>query len=91
MSKAIELVETRRGCAILETHPRCEIRLNGKRWGELYFNMRGYVGYLPQPSGLVLDIGERGISAFRKEVAKLNREWAAAGPAAVEPRARSDY
>lgn len=91
MSKAIELVETRRGCAPLETRPRYEIRLNGKRWGELYYNMRGYVGYLPLPNGHVLNIGERGISAFRKEMAKLNREWAAAGPAAVEPPARHTY
>jgi len=89
MSKAIELVETRRGCAILESTPRYEIRLNGKRWGELHFNMRGYTGYLPLPNGHVLDIGERGISAFRKEVAKLNREWADAGPATVEPRAQT--
>jgi hypothetical protein len=89
MSKAIELIETRRGCALLETHPRYEVRLHGKRWGELYFNMRGYTGYLPLPNGHVLDIGERGISAFRKEVGKLNREWAAAGPVAIEPRAQN--
>ena len=76
MPKAIVLVETREGCAILETHPRYHVLLHGKRVGELYFNMRGYVGTLPTPTGTQLYIGERGISAFRKAVAQLNREWA---------------
>ena len=76
MDKAIKLVETRNGCAIFETHPSYDVLLRGQKVGELYFNMTGYVGYLPQPSGIPLDIGERGISAFRKAVAELNREWA---------------
>lgn len=78
MPKAITLVETREGCAFLETHSRYYVLLHGKKVGELYFNMTGYVGYLPQPSGIPLDIGERGISAFRKVVAQLNRQWAEA-------------
>ena len=44
MPKAIALVETREGCAILETHSRYHVFLHGKKVGELYFNMRGYVG-----------------------------------------------
>ena len=78
MPKAITLVETRQGCAILETHSRYHVLLHGKKVGELYFNMRGYVGTLPTPEGTALCIGERGISAYRKAAAQLNREWAEA-------------
>jgi hypothetical protein len=86
---AIELVETRQGCQLLESHPRYIVMFRGKPYGELYFNMRGYTGcYLPAPGstqGKVAcrDIGERGIGAVRKEVAKLNREWAAASTTGV--------
>lgn len=59
---------------MLETTPRYDVVLNGAAVGELYFNTRGYVGYLPTVQGSKMDIGERGISAFRKEVAILNRE-----------------
>jgi hypothetical protein len=82
MKKAIELVETREGCAILETTPRYLVMFRGRRYGELYFNMTGYTGsYLPSPgskpdSPIPFDVGERAISAYRKEVARLNREWA---------------
>ena len=78
MAKAIELVETRNGCAIMEKEPRYDVLLHGKKIGQLYFNMRGYVGTLPTPRGAQLNIGERGISAYRKAVAQLNREWAEA-------------
>jgi len=81
MAKAIELVETRKGLAILETHSRYDVLLHGKKVGQLYFNMRGYVGTLPTSSGSELYIGERGISAYRKAAAQLNREWAKAGEA----------
>ncbi len=86
---AIELVETRKGCQILESRPRYIVMFRGKPYGELYFNMRGYTGcYLPAPGstpGKVAcrDIGERGIGAVRKEVAKLNREWAATSTTGV--------
>ena len=79
MAKAIELVETRSGCAIMEKEPRYDVLLHGKKIGQLYFNMTGYTGvYLPQPNGVSLDLGERRISAYRKAVAQLNREWAEA-------------
>jgi hypothetical protein len=82
--KAITLIETRKGCACCETTPRYHVMLNGKFHGELYFNMTGYTGcYLPLPptaerNGKIgnLDIGERGISAYKKEIALLNKEWA---------------
>jgi hypothetical protein len=78
MPKTIVLVETRNGCAIMEKEPRYDVLLHGKKVGQLYFNVRGYVGTLPTPRGTHLCIGERGISDYRKAVAQLNREWAEA-------------
>jgi len=79
--KAITLVETRRGMQICETTPRYDVFFRGKFFDQLYFNMRGYVGYLPCPSDnkdmvAKLHIGERGISAYKKEITTLNKEWA---------------
>jgi hypothetical protein len=79
--KALELVETRRGCACCETTPRYDVifydvRIPGDR-GQLWFNMRGYVGELPTPEGGSVSIGEKSISAWQKEAARLNREFAA--------------
>lgn len=61
---------------MLETTPRYDVVLHGQVVGQLYFNMRGYCGVLPTPSGASLDIGEKSISAYRREVASLNREFA---------------
>jgi hypothetical protein len=82
MKKAIGLIETRQGCVMLERTPRYIVMFRGRRHGELYFNMTGYTGvYLPCPKQesdmpVPLDIGERPISVYRKEVARLNRQWA---------------
>jgi hypothetical protein len=78
---AIELVENLRARAICETTPRYDVMLHGQKFTQLYHNVRGYVGYLPTPDGGRLDIGEKSISAFRREVAVLNREFAAAATA----------
>jgi hypothetical protein len=43
----LELKQTSRGMQVLETTPRYDVVLNGKTVGQLYYNMRGYVGYLP--------------------------------------------
>jgi hypothetical protein len=67
----LKKVESR---SLLEIEPRYRVILNGQDVGELYFNMHGYVGRLPTPSGAPLVIGERSIGAYRKEVAALNRE-----------------
>ena len=54
----------------------------GSKFGELYFNMTGYTGSdLPCPgskpdSPMPCHIGEKSIAAYRKAVARLNREWA---------------
>lgn len=80
-NETITLVKTRKGCAILEKQDRYHVMFRGEFYGELYYNMTGYVGYLPSPkedgTPINLNIGERGISAFKVEVAKLNKEWAA--------------
>ena len=75
----LTLEETRDGCAPYETHPRYRVMLNGEPAGVLFFNMTGYTGcYLPQPSGIPLDIGEGPISAYRRAVAAMNKEAASA-------------
>jgi len=66
------------GRHILERQPRYAVLVNGEVFGELYYNMSGYVGYLPTVQGGKMDIGEKGISAFRREVSVLNKEAAAA-------------
>lgn len=73
----IKLAE-KSGREILERQPRYNVLLNDQPVGELYYNMTGYVGYLPTICGGKMDIGERGISAYRKEAARLNNEAAAA-------------
>ena len=80
--KAIELVETREGCAMLEHTPRYIVMFRGQRYSDLYFNMTGYTGgNLPSlesnsDAPVPLHLGEKAISAYRREVARLNREWA---------------
>ncbi len=71
----ITIRETKAGVQWLERTPRYQVYLNGQPWGEpIYYNMTGYCGYLPTPAGRSLDIGERGISAYRKYAAELNSE-----------------
>lgn len=70
----LELKENRQARSICETKSRYDLFHNGVKVGQLYWNMTGYTGaYLPLPEGGVLDIGERGISTYRREIAKLNR------------------
>lgn len=75
---AIKLIETRQGCEMLESTPRYNVMLKGVKVDQLFYNMRGYVGNLPTPDGSSLYVPESGIARFRREVAKLNREFAAA-------------
>ncbi len=79
MAKTIQLVENRRAMAICETTPRYDVIFRGEKFDQLYFNTRGYCGLLPclREDGTVgrLDIGEVSISAYKKEVARLNKEW----------------
>ena len=71
----LELRENRSNMAMCEDKPRFDVVLDGKVTGQLYWNMTGYTGaYLPMPNGRSLEVGERGISAYRQGVAALNRE-----------------
>ncbi len=82
MKKAIELIESRESCAIAERTPRFIVMFRGRKYSELYFNLTGYTGGdLPCPgskpdSPMPCHIGEKSIAAYRKAVARLNREWA---------------
>ena len=57
----------------METKDRYDIHLNGEYWGELYYNIDGYVGRLPLANGGVLDCGEQSLSQFRKDITYLNK------------------
>lgn len=75
-TKAIQLVETKKGFAFCGSKPGYDVVLHGAKWGELYFNIIGYVGTLPLPNGDKLYMTEGSIASFKKEIAKLNQEWA---------------
>ena len=60
--------------AILQTKPDFDILLNGEVVGPLTYNMTGYIGYLPLPEGGKMDFGEISLTAYRREIARLNRE-----------------
>ena len=87
--KTIEILDNTKR-AIAERNPRYDVMFRGEFWCELYYNLRGWVGTLPAPydgneSGVIsLTIGEKGIKAYRKEAARLNREWAAISAGGVK-------
>ncbi len=60
--------------APLQRHPDYNLLLNGDVVREVYSNMTGYVGTLPQPDGTGFNPGEAGISAYRAEIARINRD-----------------
>lgn len=52
----------------------------GSVWGKLYYNMTGYVADNGLPCMyydriVSLNIGEKSLSSFRKEISRLNREF----------------
>ena len=58
-----------------QRYPDYVLLLNGTPAGEIYHNMDGYVGTLPIPgSAAKRVIGERALSAYKREIAALNRE-----------------
>jgi hypothetical protein len=81
---AIVLIETRQGCEMLETTKRFNVMLNGVKVEQLWWNMRGYVGNLPLPSGLRLYMPEGSLASFKREIVRLNREFAAAAKSAAK-------
>jgi hypothetical protein len=74
MAKRVTIEERPRRMAMLETKMVYAVMLDGKEFSELYWNMRGYVGYIPTVGGGRLNIGERSLSNYRREVAEANRE-----------------
>ena len=72
--EAFKITLRERGKAILQTNPDFDILLNGSVFGQLTYNMTGYIGYLPLPEGGKMDFGETGIAAYRRAIASLNRE-----------------
>ncbi|AZI43983.1 hypothetical protein EHF33_13725 [Deinococcus psychrotolerans] len=61
--------------AMCEREMPYDVLLHGQVFGELYFNLRGYRGYLPTADGKKLDIGEKTLSAYKRKVAVLNRAF----------------
>lgn len=76
---AIKIKETTRGKASCEAEKRYDVLLRGNVVGQLYYNLGGYVGYLPTPRGRGLDAGETSISRWKKAMNRLNKEWGDAG------------
>lgn len=78
----VELVP-KRG-SLMESDPRFMIMFRGQPWGELYFNVRGYIAEhgIPIPSdknekGVSgLQIGERGLTVYKAEIRNANKLWA---------------
>jgi len=70
----VTLTEAPHKRSMCEKQMRYDVLLNGVFAQELYFNMKGYVGYLPLPNGQRLNIGERSISAYKTEIRKINKE-----------------
>lgn len=58
----------------LERESRYEVQVNGAAVGELYHNMTGFCGGLMDVHARTIDIGERGISAWKAEAATINRD-----------------
>ncbi len=70
----VKIKEAPHRLSICETTMRYEVFLNGVLFEQIYFNMTGYVGYLPLPDGTKLCLPECGISNYRKEAALINRQ-----------------
>ena len=74
MSHVIKIVEAPKKRSMCETKMRYDVLLNGKVFDTLYFNMRGYLGYLPLPDGTRLSMPEWGITAYKAEARRINAE-----------------
>ena len=79
-------IEESKSRHIMEREKRYDVKVNGTKVDELYYNMTGYRGALMTVHGTRLDIGEKGISAWKKEAAALNREARALIASFSDPR-----
>ncbi len=65
-------------------YQKYSVLLHGKKFDDIEWNLRGYMGLLPVPPTaenghkvLGLNIGkDKPLDKFKKEIAKLNKEWA---------------
>lgn len=73
MTHHVTLLESTKR-ANMQTRPDYDVYVNGVFVGNIYFNLTGYVGYLPLPGGKKFNIGERSLAAYKKEIAIINRE-----------------
>jgi hypothetical protein len=62
---------------MMETTKRFNVMLNGVKVEQLWWNMKGYVGNLPLPDGCSLYMPEGSLASFKREISRLNREFAA--------------
>lgn len=92
MAKIVELVQRGYDGG---GYPKYVVLVHGKYFGDIYYNMTGYAGYLPLPPTAErkykignLDIGEVGISKFKREISGLNKEWADFEKTKRNPRRR---
>jgi hypothetical protein len=79
-------IEESKSRHIMEREKRYDVKVNGTKVDQLYYNMTGYRGALMTVHGARLDIGEKGISAWKKEAAALNREARALIASLSDPR-----
>lgn len=73
MPKRFRLALRARVRTPFQQRPDYDLLLNSSVVGEVYFNMTGYVGTLPQQDGSRFTLGEEGISSYRAEIARINR------------------
>lgn len=67
-------IEETKSPHFLEREKRYDVKVNGVAVDELYYNMTGYRGSLMTVHGVRFDLGEKGISAWKKLAGTLNRE-----------------
>lgn len=67
-------LKERKSPHFMERHPRYDVMVGDEKVSELYFNMTGYRGALMSVFGFEVDIGERGISTWKRAVSQLNSE-----------------
>lgn len=74
MLKHVITIQPTSGSSRGSDKPLQDVLVNGEKRGELYYNLRGYRGTLPMVDGSQMDIGEAGLSAWKREARILNRE-----------------
>lgn len=84
MTQAVTLREQPR--RHMGSNPDFDVLLFGQKVETAYFNCRGYRAGLPLPTGGMLDPGEVSMARLRREIAAINREYAAFAKAELSAR-----